>query len=183
VLGHERTLGAQVLKQADVLMLHHLVPEEVAQGSLEPNLAYYEPRTAHGSSLSPAIHAALFARAGRLGHAVEALRLACRIDVDDLTGTTAGGVHLATMGGIWQALVFGFAGVRASAHGLEVDPHLPEAWGALELRLKFHGYPVRIRMEHDTLEVDADPAVPVSVRGWLGRHFERCGEDWREVGQ
>ena len=183
LLGHERTLGAQVLKQADVLMLHHLVPEEVAQGSLEPNLAYYEPRTAHGSSLSPAIHAALFARAGRLGHAVEALRLACRIDVDDLTGTTAGGVHLATMGGLWQALVFGFAGVRASAHGLELDPHLPEAWGALELRVKFHGYPVRIRMEHDALEVDADPAVPVSVRGWLGRHFERRGEDWREVGQ
>jgi len=183
LLGHERTLGAQVLKQADVLMLHHLVPEEVAQGSLEPNLAYYEPRTAHGSSLSPAIHAALFARAGRLGPAVEALRLACRIDVDDLTGTTAGGVHLATMGGIWQALVFGFAGVRASAHGLELDPHLPEAWGALELRLKFHGYPVRIRMEHDALEVDADPAVPVSVRGWLGRRFERPGEDWREVGQ
>jgi trehalose/maltose hydrolase-like predicted phosphorylase len=183
MLGHERTLGAQVLKQADVLMLHHLVPEEVAQGSLEPNLAHYEPRTAHGSSLSPAIHAALFARAGRLGPAVEAFRLACRIDVDDLTGTTAGGVHLATMGGVWQALVFGFGGVRASARGLELDPHLPEAWDALELRLAFQGYPVRIRMEHDALEIDADPAVPVSVRGWLGRLFERRGEDWKEVRQ
>jgi trehalose/maltose hydrolase-like predicted phosphorylase/hydroxymethylpyrimidine pyrophosphatase-like HAD family hydrolase len=183
LFGHERTLGAQVLKQADVLMLHHLVPEEVAQGSLEPNLAYYEPRTAHGSSLSPAIHAALFARAGRLGPAVEALRLACRIDVDDLTGTTAVGVHLATMGGVWQALVFGFAGARASAGGLELDPHVPEAWDALELRLAFHGYPVRIRMEHEELEIEADPAVPVSVRGWLGRHFERQGEEWKEVGQ
>jgi trehalose/maltose hydrolase-like predicted phosphorylase len=183
LLGPDRTIGAQVLKQADVLMLHHLVPEEVAQGSLEPNLAHYEPRTAHGSSLSPAIHAALFARAGRLGPAVEALRLACRIDVDDLTGTTAGGVHLATMGGVWQALVFGFAGIRASAGGLELDPHLPDAWDALELRLAFHGYPVRIRMEHDALEVDADPAVPVSVRGWLGRRFERQGEHWKEVGR
>jgi trehalose/maltose hydrolase-like predicted phosphorylase/hydroxymethylpyrimidine pyrophosphatase-like HAD family hydrolase len=183
LFGHERTLGAQVLKQADVLMLHHLVPEEVAQGSLEPNLAYYEPRTAHGSSLSPAIHAALFARAGRLGPAVEALRLASRIDVDDLTGTTAGGVHLATMGGVWQALVFGFAGVRASAGGLELDPHVPESWDSLELRLAFHGYPVRIRMEHEKLEIEADPAVPVSVRGWLGRRFERRGEDWKEVGQ
>lgn len=181
LLGHERTIGAQVLKQADVLMLHHLVPEEVAPGSLEPNLAFYEPRTAHGSSLSPAVHAALFARAGRLGPAVEALRLACRIDVDDLTGTTAGGVHLATMGGVWQALVFGFAGLRASARGLELDPHLPEAWDALELRLAFHGYSIRIRMEHDALEIDGDPAVPVSVRGWLGRRFERRGEDWKEI--
>lgn len=181
LLGHERVLGAQVLKQADVLMLHHLVPEEVAPGSLAPNLSHYEPRTAHGSSLSPAIHAALFARAGRFGPALEALRLACRIDVDDLTGTTAGGVHLATMGGVWQALVFGFAGARASGGGLDLDPRLPDAWDALEVRLKFHGYPVRVRFEHDSIAIDADSAVPVSVRGWLGRRFERRGEDWKEV--
>ena len=181
LLGHERTLGAQVLKQADVLMLHHLVPGEVAPGSLEPNLAYYEPRTAHGSSLSPAIHAGLFARAGRFGPALEALRLACRIDVDDLTGTTAGGVHLATMGGVWQALVFGFAGARASAAGLDFDPRLPEAWDELGVQLQFHGYPVRARIGHDTILIDADPAVPVSVRGWLGRRFERHDDDWKEI--
>jgi trehalose/maltose hydrolase-like predicted phosphorylase len=180
LLGQERTRGAQVLKQADVLMLHHLVPDEVEPGSLEPNLAFYEPRTAHGSSLSPAIHAALFARAGRFGPAVEALKLAARIDVDDLTGTTAGGLHLATMGGVWQALVFGFAGVRASSGGLEVDPRLPDAWDALELRLKFHGHPVRIRIEHERLEVGADPAVPVSVNGWPGWQFEYRDGAWEE---
>lgn len=43
-----------MLKQADLLMLHHLVPDEVEPGSLAPNLRFYEPRTAHGSSLSPA---------------------------------------------------------------------------------------------------------------------------------
>jgi trehalose/maltose hydrolase-like predicted phosphorylase/hydroxymethylpyrimidine pyrophosphatase-like HAD family hydrolase len=180
LLGHERTRGAQVLKQADVLMLHHLVPGEVEPESLESNLSFYEPRTAHGSSLSPAIHAALFARAGRFGPALEALRLAARIDVDDLTGTTAGGLHLATMGGVWQALVFGFAGVRASLAGLDVDPRLPDAWDALELRLRFHGYPVRIRIEHERLEVEADPAVPVSVNGWLGRRFEYQDGVWEE---
>jgi trehalose/maltose hydrolase-like predicted phosphorylase/phosphoglycolate phosphatase-like HAD superfamily hydrolase len=180
LLGRERVVGAQVLKQADVLMLHHLVPEEVARGSLEPNLAYYEPRTAHGSSLSPAIHAALFARAGRMGPAVDALRLSCRIDVDDLTGTTAGGLHLATMGGVWQALVFGFAGVRASSGELVLDPRLPEAWDALELRLQYRGYPLRIRIEHEALEIDAHPAVPVSVGGRLGRRFVRREGTWEE---
>ena len=50
-------------------MLHHLVPDEVAPGSLAANLDFYEPRTAHGSSLSPGIHAALLARAGRLAEA------------------------------------------------------------------------------------------------------------------
>jgi trehalose/maltose hydrolase-like predicted phosphorylase len=181
LLGRERVMGAQVLKQADVLMLHHLVPDEVAPDSLIPNLAYYEPRTAHGSSLSPAVHAALFARAGRLGAAVEALRLSCRIDVDDLTGTTAGGLHLATMGGVWQALVFGFGGVRPAARGLDIDPRLPEAWDALEIRLLFRSDPVRIRIEHEALIVEADEKVPITVCGRPGRRFTREGNIWMEA--
>jgi trehalose/maltose hydrolase-like predicted phosphorylase len=165
LLGPERVDGAQVVKQADVLMLHHLVPDEVATGSLTPNIQFYEPRTAHGSSLSPAIHAALFARAGLLPEAVTALRLAARIDLDDLTGTTAGGLHLATMGGVWQALAFGFAGVRPRGDVLEVDPRLPDEWSALELRLSFRGSPIRLRIEHDGVTADADPLVPIDIRG------------------
>jgi len=181
LLGHERVASAQVIKQADVLMLHHLVPEEVATGSLEPNLAYYEPRTAHGSSLSPAIHAALFARAHRAGPALEALKLASRIDVDDLTGTTSGGLHLATMGGVWQALVFGFAGVRAGPTGLTLDPWLPDAWNALEVNLRYRGRPVRITIEPDTLTLDADENLPVFVQGRPGRRFLREEEVWKEL--
>ena len=63
LLGAERVEGAQILKQPDVLMLHQLVPDEVEPNSLVPNLDFYEPRCAHGSSLSPAIHASLLARA------------------------------------------------------------------------------------------------------------------------
>ena len=74
LLGAERTAGAQVLKQADVLMLHHLLPDETAPGSLVPNLDFYEPRTAHGSSLSPAINASVLARAGRYRPALQSLR-------------------------------------------------------------------------------------------------------------
>jgi trehalose/maltose hydrolase-like predicted phosphorylase len=156
LLGAGRTAGAQVLKQADVLMLHHLVPDEVAPGSLLPNLDFYEPRTAHGSSLSPAIHAALLARAGRLDAALAWLRVAARLDLDDLTGTTAGGLHLATMGGVWQALAFGFAGVRPRGGGLSVEPRLPSAWTALELGLRFRGRRFRLRIRHEGLTVTGD---------------------------
>jgi trehalose/maltose hydrolase-like predicted phosphorylase len=179
LLGAERIHGSQVLKQADVLMLHHMVPEETAPGSLVPNLAYYEPRTAHGSSLSPAIHAALFARAGRLDEAVETLRLASRLDLDDLTGSTAGGLHLATMGGVWQALVFGFAGARPRGHVLELDPRLPEQWSALELRLALRGSPARIRIEPDTVDVAGD--VPVRIAGLEGRSFRHTSGRWEVV--
>jgi trehalose/maltose hydrolase-like predicted phosphorylase len=149
LLGAERTKGAQVLKQADVLMLHHLLPDEVAPGSLVPNLDFYEPRTAHGSSLSPAINASVLARAGRYRPALEALQIAARMDLDDLTGTSAGGLHLATMGGLWQALVFGFGGIRPRADLLLVDPRLPKEWNALEFSLRFRGRPLRLRIDRD----------------------------------
>jgi trehalose/maltose hydrolase-like predicted phosphorylase len=154
LLGAERTRSAQVLKQADVLMLHQLVPGETAPGSLLPNLDFYEPRTAHGSSLSPAVHAFLFARAGRFREALGALRIAARIDLDDLTGSTASGLHLATMGGLWQALAFGFAGVSPSGDALVVDPRLPPEWGALELGLRFRGSPFRLRIDRGGVTID-----------------------------
>jgi trehalose/maltose hydrolase-like predicted phosphorylase len=155
LLGADRTAAAQVLKQADVLMLHHLVPEEAAPGSMLPNLDFYEPRTAHGSSLSPAIHAGLLARAGRYSAALDALQIAARLDLDDLTGSTAGGLHVATMGGLWQALVFGFAGVRPQGDHLVVDPRLPPEWHALELGLRFRGEPLRVRIERNNVSLDA----------------------------
>jgi trehalose/maltose hydrolase-like predicted phosphorylase len=162
LLGAERVAGAQVVKQADVLMMHHLVPSEVAPGSLEPNLDFYEPRTAHGSSLSPPVHAALFPRAGRPEDALAPLQLAARLDLDDLTATTAGGLHLATMGGVWQALVMGFAGVRPDRDALAVDPRLPAAWNGLDLRLRFRGVPLSLRAEHEFVTVDA--GAPVGIR-------------------
>ena len=123
-------------------MLHHLVPDEVEPGSLRPNLSFYEPRTAHGSSLSPAIHAALLARAGEPDRALVPFRMAARLDLDDLTGTTSGGLHLATMGGLWQALAYGFCGLRPGRDLLNIDPQLPSEWSALALHLLFHGAPV-----------------------------------------
>jgi trehalose/maltose hydrolase-like predicted phosphorylase len=137
---------------------------------LDVNLDYYEPRTAHGSSLSPGVHAALFARAGRLDEALGALRIASRIDLDDLTRTGAGGVHLGTMGSVWQALAFGFAGLRPRADALVVDPVLPHEWSALELRVRFRSVPVKLRVEPDRIVA----TVPAPISLFLDGHRIRC---------
>jgi trehalose/maltose hydrolase-like predicted phosphorylase len=182
LLGRERVRRAQVIKQADVLMLHHLVPNEVAHASLEPNLSFYEPRTAHGSSLSPGMHAALFARAGRLDEATAALGIASRLDLDDLTGTTAGGLHLATMGSVWQAIAFGFAGLRPADGVLRTDPHVPAAWRTLDIRVRFRGSRVRVRAASDHIEVSADPPIRVAVGGLGPAEVPATGSRWRSVG-
>lgn len=163
LLGRERVQGAQVVKQADVLMLHAMVPDEVAPGSLGPNLDYYLPRTAHGSSLSPPVHAGLLARAGRLEEALALFRLAARLDLDDLTGTTAAGLHLATFGGLWQAFVGGFLGVRPEGAVLRVTPRLPEAWRAASARLVFRGTRLGVRADHEGVSVEAKGPLTVAV--------------------
>ncbi|HJT37019.1 MAG TPA: glycosyl hydrolase family 65 protein, partial [Actinomycetota bacterium] len=185
LLGRDRIQRAQVVKQADVLMLHHMVPAEVAAGSLDANLEYYEPRTAHGSSLSPGVHAALFARAGRMSDAVRALHLASRLDLDDLTGTTAAGLHVATMGSVWQAMAYGFAGLRPSDDALHVDPRIPPVWRSFEINIRFRGTPVRIVTDMETTTVTPARATRLQVGdgsivecGPQGLRLERSKDGW-----
>lgn len=159
LLGHDRTQGAQVVKQPDVLMLHYLLPDEVAPGSLEPNLDYYEPRTAHGSTLSPGVHAALLARAGRLEHAMDLLRLTSRIDLDDVGGVTAVGLHLAAMGSVWRTLAFGFGGLRVVGDTLAINPVPAPGLETLELRVRFRDSRVRVRVSSDAVEATAEPPI------------------------
>ncbi|MGB8649218.1 MAG: glycosyl hydrolase family 65 protein [Mycobacteriales bacterium] len=165
LMGRERLQASQVVKQPAVLMLHHLVPDELQPGSLRTDLAFYEPRTAHGSSLSPGVHAALLARVGKLDRALEALEITAHIDLHDLTGSTASGIHLAAAGALWQALVMGFAGVRPTRDRLLVDPHVPPAWGRLDVRLRFRGSRLRLRCSSERVELRADSPVPLAVAG------------------
>jgi trehalose/maltose hydrolase-like predicted phosphorylase len=176
LLGREWTAQAQVIKQADVLMLHHLLPDDVPSGSLDADLDYYLPRTAHGSSLSPGIHASLLARAGRFDDALRLLRIAARIDLDDLTDTAAGGLHLAAMGSVWQAITYGFAGIRPVGAGpagarLRIDPRLPDTWREIEVRVTFHGTPLRVCAGHERLRITAAGDAEVEVGG----HPHRIG--------
>jgi trehalose/maltose hydrolase-like predicted phosphorylase len=186
LFGRPRISGSQVIKQPDVLMAHHLVPEEMAPGSLGPNLAFYEPRCAHGSSLSPAIHASLLARDGRPDEALRLFRMACRLDLDNLTGTTAWGLHLATFGGVWQALAHGFAGIRPQGPGLVIDPHIPSSWAELRIRLQHHGRRLEVWASPATLRVTSDAAIPVTVPGAgtdevasRGARWTRTRDGWR----
>ncbi len=185
LLGRERVASSQVIKQADVLMLHQLVPEEVEPDSLEPNLRFYEPRTAHGSSLSPGIHASLHARARDDARALESLDLAAGIDLEDTTATTAGGLHLGAMGTVWQALVFGFGGLRPTPDGaLEMDPRLPATWHGYEIRVRYRGSRVRLQKERGSCAVTASTPVTIRIGGAThligpsGRSFVRRGSRW-----
>lgn len=142
ILGIEGVQRTQVAKQPDVLMLLYLMPDEFDPDTLRANYAYYTPRTdlSHGSSLGPAIHAILACRLDRPDEAYQHFIRAARVDLDDLRGNTVDGIHGASAGGVWQALVFGFAGLRVEPSEWSVRPRLPTGWRSLAFRFCHRGH-------------------------------------------
>ena len=189
VVGVDRLRTTQVVKQADVLMLGLLLPDEVPAEVQAANYRHYEPRTSHGSSLSPAIHAWAAARVGDVDDALSYFHLAGGVDLDNRMGNAADGVHIATMGGLWQAAVFGFGGVRADGDAVRIDPRLPPTWEGLAFPVRWRGTSVAVDVGADVLELDLDGPARVAVGTGepmsldAGRFvFRRAADGWSGPG-
>ena len=64
---------------------------------------------------------------------------AALIDLKNTFGNTEDGIHAASAGGIWQALVFGFGGIQLTENGPIATPHLPPHWTRLKFKLNWRG--------------------------------------------
>lgn len=160
IIGRERTQASQVIKQADVVALLALLPEAFPGATGEANFRHYEPRCGHGSSLSPAMHALV---AARLGDTDMALRYLHDISHFDPDPTTAGGVRIAGLGGIWQAVVMGFGGLDLSGDLPAFNPRLPREWSALSYRAKWRGRTFGVAAGGEAVDVTLLEGAPVSV--------------------
>lgn len=145
ILGIEGANKHQVLKQPDVLMLLYLMRESsefpYSRKNLEVNWNYYAPRTdiTYGSSLGPAIHAILAADLGKTQKAYERFMQAAMVDLEDIRGNAHEGIHGASAGGVWQAVVFGFGGIKFTDNQPVAHPHLPPGWTRLKFKLYWRG--------------------------------------------
>jgi trehalose/maltose hydrolase-like predicted phosphorylase len=155
VLGRERTRQSQVIKQADVVALLGLLPEEFGGETAAKNFLYYESRCDHGSSLSPAMHGMVAARLGYSDVALGYFRQTAAIDLADTHAAIDGGVHIAALGGIWLMAVFGFAGVSLQNDGVAVDPKLPANWRSLSFRLQWRGRHLKISIDQTEQRFEA----------------------------
>jgi kojibiose phosphorylase len=165
-LGWPTLLQTQILKQADVVMLMFMLWDSFSPEVRAANFRFYESRTAHDSSLSPSFHALVAARLRDMPLAERFLRQAARIDLDftrkGWAGAT-GGVHIAALGGIWQALAFGFLGMHPQAEGLRFEPRLPAGWGELRMPIHWRGSRLRIIVRPGSIEIAADSGGPVRL--------------------
>jgi alpha,alpha-trehalose phosphorylase len=159
----------QVLKQADVVLALFLQSEHF---SLEEKLAdfeYYDPITTGDSTLSGVVQSIIAAEVGYHELALSYFWDSVFVDLADLHSNTADGVHVASAGGVWSALVFGFGGMRDHGSMLHFDPRLPNAWPSLTFRLAQRGTRLRVTVRRDsiTFAIEEGGALTVDVRGEL----------------
>jgi trehalose/maltose hydrolase-like predicted phosphorylase len=158
LLGWSRLTRSQIIKQADVIMLLFLLGDEYPREVHEANFRFYEPRTSHDSSLSPSFHALAAARLGDLETAKRYFERAASLDLDFTHGVTAaGGVHIAALGGMWHALVFGFGGMFIDKEGPRFQPHVPEDWQTLRFRVQWRGSQLRVAATGNGADVTTEP--------------------------
>ncbi len=172
----------QLIKQADVVLLLYLLSDEFSLDEKRSNLEYYEPRTTHMSSLSITSYAILNNELGDREKAYRYLHHAASADLEDIHGNTELGVHAAALGGAWQIVIRGFAGVRVKDGVLTVTPALPELWRSMRFQTWFRGCLVELAISDGETEasmVKGRKAVDIEIYG--ERQVLRPGETLRSV--
>jgi trehalose/maltose hydrolase-like predicted phosphorylase len=152
-LGWEEVNEYKIIKQADVVMLMHQLSEYFDDQTKRANYEYYEPKTLHDSSLSPAIHSVLAAKFDHLEEAYKLFSKGARIDLGENMKSSDPGLHSASLGGLWQAVIHGFAGIDVEADELKVEPNLPVEWDRLEFKIYFKGEEYLIKINEDQTEI------------------------------
>jgi alpha,alpha-trehalose phosphorylase len=101
-----------VIKQADIVLAMFLLGNEFSMEQKKRNFDYYDPLTTGDSSLSAAIQSIVAAEVGYDDAAIKYLRYSVLMDLADVGGNVRDGVHIASIGGTWMAVVYGLAGMR-----------------------------------------------------------------------
>lgn len=134
----------QVLKQADLVLALWWCRDEFTAEQVARDVDYYEARTVRDSSLSAAVQAVVCAAAGHPDLALRYLRECALVDLRDVQGDTAKGLHLAAVAGAWLALAAGLGGLREDGAHLELAPVLPAALSRTAYSVTWRGRVLRV---------------------------------------
>jgi beta-phosphoglucomutase family hydrolase len=167
----------KVCKQADVLMLLYLFSAETLRkmfkrlnytfnkNSILKNINYYLNRTTNGSSLALIIHAWIEARQAR-ERSWELFSQALETDmVDDQTGSTREGVHLAAMSGCIDILQRGYAGLEIRSDILILNPLLPKSISSISFHIRYRTHWLDLEITQKDVKVKSltSKARPIMI--------------------
>ncbi len=152
------------LKQGDVIALFALLPNAFDGRTMNASLDYYLPVTVHDSSLSWTQHALVAARRGRGELAYDCWRRCREIDMG-AAPTASDGVHIANAGGLWQAMVFGFAGMDTALEreNLTLSPSLPPGIESISFRVQWKGSRIAVLAARGETVIRNESHRPIQV--------------------
>ena len=148
----------QIIKQADVIAMMALFPNEFSDEEVAANWHYYEPRTEHGSSLSACMYALTACRIGEMDAAWDLFIRTAMIDIEGGGKQWAGeiyigGTHPASNGGAWMIAALGFAGLRMKNGVPELHPNLPPQISRLAFPITSNGRRMLVKITQTDMHI------------------------------
>ncbi|MGD8326266.1 MAG: glycosyl hydrolase family 65 protein, partial [Sphingomonadales bacterium] len=167
----------QVCKQADAVLAAFLQKAQFAEADRKRIFDYYESVTVHDSTLSPCVFSTVAADVGELDKAVYYLTQSALVDIEDLHGNASHGVHMASSGGSWMALINGFAGMEVNGSDLSFAPKFPNDWAGYEFRLRYQDRILELCVDqnHTTYRLIEGESLP--IRHCNEMHMLNPGQD------
>ncbi|WP_422526722.1 glycoside hydrolase family 65 protein [Serratia fonticola] len=150
----EQVNNIQVSKQADIMVLFLQLENKFDLETKLANWHYYEPKTLHDSSLSLSTHSVLAADVGDPEMSYDLFHRAATIDIGQNMKSSDHGIHAASIGGMWQCVVYGFGGVRMLGGELRINPHLPAQWTHLAFPIYWKGERLEVSVSHDRVRFE-----------------------------
>ena len=181
----------KLTKQADTVMLFFLFsPDELRRlferlgydygpDTARKNVAYYDQRTSHGSTLSFVAHAGVLARLDPES-SWERFLVAVESDVGDVQGgTTKEGIHMGVMSGTLDLVQRSYAGTEIRDGVLYFEPRLPPRLEGLSFAMQFRGTPILVTLADGRLTLAAHrEGAPRPIRVGVGDEIrELCAGD------
>jgi alpha,alpha-trehalose phosphorylase len=143
----------QVIKQADVILAMFLLDDLFPVEVKKRNFDFYDPLTTGDSSLSSCVEAIIAAQIGDMDKAIRYGMAALLMDLADVGGNVKDGCHIASMGGTWMMLTYGFGGMRDDDGTLSFWPRrAPEENAILRFPVTYRGQLLEVEIGLDKVE-------------------------------
>jgi trehalose/maltose hydrolase-like predicted phosphorylase len=157
----------KLAKQADTVMLFYLFSGAELQRlfdrlgyspeTMSKNVAYYDRRTSHGSTLSYIAYAGVLA-ALDAESSWNRFLVALKSDVGDVQGgTTQEGIHVGVMAGTLDLVQRSYMGTLVRDGVLRFDPRLPAPIDGVSFSMQFRRTPLLVTLADHKLTLAAHP--------------------------
>jgi len=158
---YDRLQRYRVIKQADVILLMLLLPGKFNAQEKIAAWNYYEPITAHDSSLSYGTHSAFAARLNMMEEAYKYFKKSVCLDLDNIMqNTQEEGIHFGALGASWQAVINGFCGIELDEGNLKINPYIPKQWEKISFSMYYHQCLIKVSVSSKTVTVTYEEGNP-----------------------